>query len=130
MVAQQKQPYISPEEYLEREHKATTKSEYLDGIVVAMAGASPEHNAITFNLGTALGLQLRNRDCRGFSSDLRVRVPECNRFYYPDITVVCGTPEYEILTGLSALLNPTLLIEVLSESTEQSDRCDKFDCCQ
>lgn len=120
-------PRLTPQEYLERERKAQAKSEYRQGLIVAMAGASPEHNAIVFNLAGALSAQLRGKPCQGFSSDLRVRVPASNAYYYPDITVVCGEPQYEMLAGLRSLLNPTLLIEVLSETTEKADRKEKFD---
>ncbi|HLV80452.1 MAG TPA: Uma2 family endonuclease [Chthonomonadaceae bacterium] len=128
MVAHQKPQRASPQAYLERERAAERKSEYHDGVIVAMAGASPEHNTIVFNLAGALSAQLRGKPCRGFSSDLRVRVPACNAYYYPDVTVVCGEPQYEMLAGLRSLLNPTLLIEVLSETTEKADREGKFDC--
>src|ERR1051325_992618 len=109
MVAQKKPPLprLTPEEYLEQEQKAETKSEYYDGYIVAMAGASPEHNAITFNLSVEIGAQLRGGGCQGFSSDMRVHVPECNRYYYPDVVVVCEEPLYERVRGVSSLLNPT-----------------------
>jgi Uma2 family endonuclease len=130
MVAHTKTPYITPQEYLERERKAETKSEFYDGLIVAMAGASPEHNAITFNLAAGLGPQLGDKNCRGYGSDLRGRVSACNAYFYPDATVVCGEPQYDQLVGLHSLLNPTLIIEVLSDSTERTDRREKFDCYQ
>jgi|SRR5581483_6345873 len=128
MVAHARKPYISPQEYLQREREAATKSEYYDGIIVAMAGASPNHNAVAFNLAFELGGMLRGGDCRGFRSDMRVRVPDCNRYYYPDLAVVCGEPEFEQIAGVESLLNPTVLIEVLSDTTERTDRTDKLDC--
>ncbi len=118
---------LTPQEYLERERKAEVKSEYHSGIVVAMAGASKAHNAIVFDTALALGTQLRGGPCQGFSSDLRVRVPECNAYYYPDLVVVCGEPRFED-AELDTLLNPTLILEVLSDSTEKVDRGDKLDC--
>ncbi len=130
MVAHAKPPYVTPQEYLERERHAETKSEYYDGVIVAMAGASPEHSAIAFNLSSALGPQLRSRGCRGFGSDLRVRVPQCNVYFYPDVTAACGEPQYEECSGLRALLNPTLIVEILSTSTEAVDRGEKFVCYQ
>lgn len=129
-VNMQSLPRLSPEEYLLRERGAATKSEYLDGIVVAMAGASPEHNRITANITGELHGQLRGSPCQEFASDLRVRVPACNRFYYPDVLAVCGAPQFQQLAGAQSLLNPTLVIEVLSESTESYDRSEKRDCYQ
>jgi Uma2 family endonuclease len=128
MVAQTKVTYITPQEYLEMERDAETKSEYDDGVIVAMAGSSPEHSAITFNLSVKLGVQLDGLPCRGFTSDLRVRVPVCNKYYYPDVTIVCNRPEFELLAGVRSLLNPTLLIEVLSNSTAATDRGEKWRC--
>lgn len=128
MAAHAKQPYITPQEYLERESKADAKSEYHGGVITAMAGASPEHNAICFDLVSTLGPQLRAGACQGFAADLRLRVEECNRYYYPDLAFVCGEPHYEVLIGLRSLLNPTLIIEVLSDTTERADRGEKFRC--
>ncbi|HZP81316.1 MAG TPA: Uma2 family endonuclease [Chthonomonadaceae bacterium] len=126
----EKPPRLTPQEYLEREQKAETKSEYHGGIVVAMAGASPEHNTITSNVHGELYGQLRGKDCRPFVSDLRVRVPECDKYYYPDVVVTCSEPNYEEMAGIRSLLNPTLIIEVLSDSTERTDRGEKWMCYQ
>jgi Uma2 family endonuclease len=126
----EKPPRLTPQEYLERERKAETKSEYHGGIVVAMAGASPEHNIIVFDLIGTLSVQLRGKPCQGFPSDLRVRVPACDKYYYPDAIVVCEEPEYEQLAGTRSLLNPTLIVEVLSDSTEKTDRGEKWTCFQ
>src|SRR5579871_717255 len=93
MVAQTKLYYFTPEEYLERERNAETRSEYDDGVILAMAGASLEHVTITYNLGAELRQQLRRTGCRGFSPDLRVRVPVGNKYYYPDFAAVCGQGE-------------------------------------
>jgi Uma2 family endonuclease len=128
MVALRKPHYITPQEYLEGERQSEIKHEYHDGKIVAMAGASPEHNAIVYDLTLELGPQLRHRYCQGFSSDLRVWVPACNKYYYPDGVVVCGEPLYQDVAGMRSLLNPTLLIEVLSESTAHTDHSEKFDC--
>lgn len=121
-------PFASPEEYLEQERHATARSEYYDGVVVAMAGATPDHNRIVFNLTGLFYMALRGSGCQGFSNDMRVRVVECNRYYYPDLTVVCEKPQYEQLAGMENLLNPSILIEVLSPSTEKIDREEKLDC--
>jgi Uma2 family endonuclease len=127
MVAAPIHPYVTPEEYLERERRAETKSEYFDGVIVAMAGASMAHNTITFNLVGELAPQLRGGPCRGMSSDQRVRILAGNSYVYPDVVIVCGEPRHETVRGLESLLNPTLVIEVLSPSTERLDRADKFD---
>lgn len=119
-------PRLTPQEYLERERKAQTKSEYLDGVVVAMTGASKEHNRITVNIVSELHAQLKESSCEPFAADMRVRVPQENRYYYPDIVVVCGEPQFEE-SALDTLLNPTLIVEVLSESTEAKDRGEKFE---
>lgn len=130
MKAQRRYRYFTPEEYLAAEDKADTKSEYYDGVIVAMSEASPEHNKITFDVIGELTPQLRRGNCDGFASDLRVRVPVCNTFFYPDVSVACEKPRYETIGGLRALLNPTLIVEVLSNSTEQGDRGNKFRCYQ
>lgn len=121
---------LTPQEYLERERYAQTKSEYHGGVLVAMAGASPEHNAIVFDIIGTLSAQLRGKPCQGFPSDLRVRVPACDRYYYPDIVVACEEPIYDVLAGTRSLLNPTLVIEVLSDSTEAADKGEKWFCYQ
>jgi Uma2 family endonuclease len=127
MVAHAKARYVTPEEYLRREDAAETKSEYVDGVIVGMSGASPEHSAVTFNLSVALGGRIRGMGCRGFSADLRVRIEAGNRYYYPDLTIVCSEPEYETRRGFRHLLNPSLVFEVLSDSTEKRDRGEKWE---
>lgn len=114
-------------EYLEFERQSDFRHEYVDGEVFAMAGASDEHNLIVASITIAIGVQLRGGNCKIYSSDMRVRT--AHSYYYPDVMVVCGerilaaeTPE--------ALLNPTLIIEVLSPSTEGYDRGKKFDAFQ
>jgi len=130
MVAQNKSLYITPVEYLRRERNAETKSEYYDGVLVAMAGASPEHNLITANVITSLNFHLRRRGCIPFASDLRVHVESCNRYFYPDTAVVCGEPIYQNLDGMRSLRNPALIVEVLSATTEALDRGEKWHCYQ
>lgn len=127
MVAYAKQTVITPQEYLAWERKAKKKSEYHDGVIVGMAGASEEHNTLTFNIVTELGPQLKGKDCRGYAAYMRVSVPQCHKYFYPDISVVCKLPQFED-AELDTLLNPTLLIEVLSPSTEKTDSGEKFDC--
>jgi Uma2 family endonuclease len=128
MVAVAKPRRVTAEEYLEGERRAQTKSEYFGGVIVSMANASPEHDAITYNLTIEIGARLKDGPCRGFTSDMRVRVSACDRYYYPDSSVVCEEPQYEVHRGIFSLLNPTLIIEVLSDSTEKVDRGEKLDC--
>ncbi len=127
MVAFAKNRFVTPQEYLEYERKAVTKHEYHNGQIVAMAGASWAHNLITANSSRHIGNQLEEGPCVVVVTDLRVRVPACNKYYYPDGIVVCGEPAFEA-NGFDTLLNPRLIIEVLSDSTERADRIEKFDC--
>lgn len=117
--------YLSPEEYLSLERRAEFKSEYFDGVVYAMAGGSERHNLIAANIIIALGTQLRDRPCRVYPSDLKVRVPSSNRFFYPDVSVICGETKFAD-EERDVILNPILVVEVLSESTEAFDRGKKF----
>jgi Uma2 family endonuclease len=117
--------YLTPAEYLSIERKSEYKSEYTDGVIVAMTGASREHNLIGVNLAGEINRQLRGRPCECYANDMRVRVPSTRLYTYPDVVVVCGEPQFED-DQLDTLLNPTLIIEVLSESTEMYDRGKKF----
>lgn len=117
--------YVTPEEYLAHEREAECKSEYVNGRIYAMAGASPAHNYITANVVGAFIAQLRSKPCRVFPSDLRVQVPATGLYTYPDAGVVCGEPRYSDARN-DTLLNPSVLIEVLSPSSEAYDRGDKF----
>ena len=127
MVAERQREYVTRQEYLAWERKATTKSEYHDGVIVAMAGASWEHNLIVGDIQRHLGNQLERTPCVPVTNDMRLRVVECNRDFYPDVVVVCGRPIFED-EALDTLTNPTLIVEVLSNSTEQTDRRLKWDC--
>lgn len=129
MVAFAKTKILSPQEYLERERQAETKSEYDDGVIVAMAGAKRGHNRIVVNLVRHIANQLDGGECEPFSNDMRVRVRACNRYYYPDVVAVCGEAEFED-DELDTLLNPILVIEVLSDSTAVRDRSEKLICYQ
>ena len=118
-------PWITPQEYLERERKAEHKSEYFRGEMFAMAGATWEHTLIKDNMATETRNQLRDGPCQALTSDLRVLVDATGLYTYPDIIVVCDEPQF--LDGeFDTLLNPRCLIEVLSESSEAYDRGDKF----
>jgi len=121
----QPKPYLTPEEYLALERQAETKSEYWRGEVFALAGASRRHNLVTFNLAAALGAQLKDRPCEAYAGDMRVKVARINHYSYPDVVVVCGQAEFEDRSE-DTLLNPTVLIEMLSPSTEAYDRGAKF----
>lgn len=122
MTALPTKKYISPEEYLATEREALEKHEYLNGEVFAMAGAKMAHVAICGNLIRRLGNKLEQSDCRPFQSDLRVHIPATGLYTYPDIIVVCGKAELVPDGHLDTLLNPTLIIEVLSPSTAEYDR--------
>jgi len=117
--------YLSPEEYLALERAAEFKSEYLDGVVYALAGASKRHNLIVANIIITLGGQLKGRPCRVYPSDLKVRVPNSKGLFYPDVSVVCGDDEFAD-DEQDVILNPTLIVEVSSESTAAFDRGKKF----
>ncbi len=119
------QTYLTPAEYIDVERKAVTKSEYLSGQIIAMSGASNAHNIITMNTAYQLYDQLLDRDCLVYGSDMRVRVQDPVSYFYPDVTVVCGEPRFED-DVFDTLLNPTVVIEVLSPSTAAYDRREKF----
>ena len=127
MVMYAEKKCVTPLEYLEREREAEFRSEYDQGVIIPMTGASREHNRITFDTSRHLGNQLDGSTCEGFAQDLRVRIPQCDKYYYPDVVVVCGEPRFED-AAFDVLLNPKLIIEVLSDSTERKDREEKFDC--
>src|SRR5579859_7443252 len=115
----------TPEEYLAHERQAAYKSEYLAGQIVAMSGVSRAHSLINTNLAWVLSSQLRDRPCEVHASDMRVKVTAQGLYTYPDIAVVCGPAQWED-AQVDTLLNPTLIVEVLSPSTEAYDRGAKF----
>lgn len=119
-------PSLSPQDYLALERQASWKSEYVDGEMVAMAGVSRNHALIVTNLSRELSTQLLRRPCEVYSSDMRVRVPASRLYTYPDVIVVCAEPRFDD-EHADTLLNPTVLIEVLSPSTEAYDRGRKFE---
>ncbi len=124
-MSTQPQTYLTPEEYLAIERQAEYKSEYVDGVMYAMSGASFKHNVIVANLLTELVQQLRGRPCRALPSDIKVRMPDSRKFFYPDVSVVCGEPQFHD-ESTDVILNPVLIVEVLSESTAGFDRGEKF----
>ena len=119
------QTRYTTEEYLKLERSAAYKSEFHDGQIYAMTGASRKHNLITVNIARELSEQLKKRPCEAYINDMRVKAAEARSYHYPDIAVVCGKPQFED-AQLDTLLNPTVLIEVLSPSTEAYDRGGKF----
>jgi Uma2 family endonuclease len=126
MVQPESLRLITPEEYLAIERRAETRSEYLDGEMFAMSGASFRHNVIAGNLAGEIRQRLKGRPCTVCQSDQRVYVPATGLYAYPDIVVVCGDPVLQD-DHLDTLLNPRLILEVLSPTTETYDRGKKFD---
>ncbi len=118
--------YISEDEYLELEAASLEKNEYFDGCIYAMAGATPRHNKIIFSTMTAIGVRLRGHSCDGAGSDQRVKVEATGLLTYPDVLIVCPPERYDE-NDPNSLLNPRVLIEVLSPSTENYDRTEKFE---
>ena len=117
--------YITPGAYIAEERRAKIKSEYIYGEIFAMSGASNAHNLITLDIATELNLQLRGSGCLVYSSDMRVKTEATGSYFYPDVVVVCDKPRFED-NVFDTLLNPMLIVEVLSPSTELFDRGEKF----
>lgn len=124
-MSSQPKAFLTPEQYLEIERKAERKSEYYRGEMFAMSGVRVAHARLSTNIVVALMPQLRARGCEAFTSDLRVRAGDSVLYTYPDVTVICGEPKL-LDQHLDTLLNPVLLVEVLSPSTEAYDRGLKF----
>ena len=116
---------MSYEQYLAAEAVAEVKHEYLRGEVWAMSGGTPEHGRLAISFATLLGQALAGRPCAIFNSDVRIRIEATDRSTYPDLSVVCGK-KLAAKNDKDALTNPVVLIEVLSDSTEASDRGEKF----
>ncbi len=116
---------LTPQDYLVFERKAETKHEYFDGKIFAMAGAKRNHNIVNQNLNGLVWQHLKGKDCESYSGDMRIFVPETELYTYPDLVVVFGEPQFQD-DVFDTLLNPILLIEVLSDSTESYDRGKKF----
>lgn len=124
-VAVSKQKYTL-EEYLELDKNSEEKYEYRNGEVFAMAGGSPSHTRISMDISFLLRQKLRGRNCEVFSSEMRIKVSVAMAYRYPDASVVCGEPIFEKLSGQDMLVNPMLIVEVLSPSTAAYDLNDKF----
>jgi Uma2 family endonuclease len=125
MVSASEVPRFTPEQYLAMERKARFKSEYYNGFIWAMAGASDEHNTISLNLAGEIRSQLKGRPCKAYMSDMRLRVSPSGLYTYPDVMAVCGERRFLDDEG-DTLLNPNMIAEVLSPTTEAYDRGDKF----
>lgn len=117
--------YIPEEEYLEFEQSSIVKHEYYDGEIYAMTGGTDAHNSLSGNTYASLHAQLRKRPCKVYNSDQKIKVVATGLHTYPDVTIVCGRSEF-IDHPRRTLINPTVIIEVLSPSTERYDRGMKF----
>lgn len=115
----------TPEEYLALERETEYRSEYVNGRIYAMSGTSREHALITLNVGREISAQLDDTPCETYVTDLRVKVSPTGMYTYPDVVVACEEPRFED-KQVDTLLNPTVIVEVLSPSTELYDRTDKF----
>ena len=116
---------MTSEEYLAFERASQTRHELINGVVYAMAGGSERHASIISNLSLSIGASVRPKGCRHYTSDMRVKVDESGAYTYPDFVLVCGKPVLEDSRG-DSLLNPILIVEVLSPSTAAYDRGAKF----
>jgi Uma2 family endonuclease len=116
---------VTSDEYLAAERLSEYRSEYLDGSVYPMTGASANHSRIVLNVSTEINIQLRGRRCDVFPIDMKVRLPNSRKFFYPDVVAVCGELEFHD-DRRDIILNPDVIVEVLSPSTEAFDRGAKF----
>jgi Uma2 family endonuclease len=126
MAFQPRKQVYSLEEYLELEKNSEEKLEFWGGSVWSMSGASFAHNTIVQNLTIDIGVKVRDKDCHVYPSDMRIKVPSYAPYRYPDLTALCGRAQIEEISGIDMLVNPQLIVEVLSKSTEGFDRGDKF----
>ena len=126
MAAQPRIPF-TVQEYLALDRASDRRFEYIEGDIVLMAGASREHNIINNNLGGILYTQLRQRPCEVYTADMRVHISATDGYAYPDQVIVCGEPRFHAKTQPDTLLNPTVIIEVLSDTTADYDRGVKFE---
>jgi Uma2 family endonuclease len=117
---------MTEQQYLRLEEAAKDKHEFRDGMIVDMAGATVPHVRIASNVLIQLGIRLQGRPCAPYGSDLRVRIDESGNYYYPDVSVICGSPEFAHPPQRTTATNPRIVIEVTSASTESDDRGRKF----
>ena len=125
MMSTHAMPFVTPEQYLEIERAAETRSEYLGGAMYAMAGASRNHGRIVLSTARLLHAQLRGRDCEEAATDLRLAIPKHDLIIYPDVFVTCGPDQY-LDNRRDTLKDATFIAEVLSPSTRNRDRGEKF----
>jgi Uma2 family endonuclease len=125
MLPQEKLKYTL-DDYVELEKTSEERLEFWDGNVWSMSGASLPHNQVQGNIYFALRSKLQGKACSIFSSDMRIKVPVYSPYRYPDLSALCGEAEVEKFEGLDVLINPQLIVEILSDSTEAFDRGDKF----
>ncbi len=125
-MSTQPQTYLTPEEYLAFEREAEVKHEYYAGETFPFAGASRQHNLIVANVIRELGIEVKGRSCEVYPSDMRVKISPTGLYTYPDVTVVCGEARFDDEHS-DTLLNPTVIVEVLSPSTAGYDRGEKFE---
>ena len=125
MTAQPRHKYTL-EEYLEMDRKSEARLEYWNGDVFDRSGVSKEHARIEINLARYLGTRMAQRGCLVFPANMRIKVPGAPPYRYGDLSGLCGEAHYEQIDGVDVLTNPSLIIEVLSDSTEAYDRGDKF----
>lgn len=123
-LKEKKTKYYTPEEYLAMEEKAEFRSEYDDGIITAMAGGSLDHARIIGNIDRSISSKL-NKDCESITTEVKIRVESYRKFYYPDVFVFCGKPNFYQKRN-DTITNPILIVEVLSDSTEAKDRGEKM----
>jgi Uma2 family endonuclease len=117
---------LTEAQYLAMERTAETKHEFFDGEIFAMAGANRQHNEIAENLAAQIHMRLDEGPCRTYGSDMRVKVKPTGLYTYPDRVIVCDEPEFEKIEGMDTLLNPLVVFEIMSDTTEEWDRTLKF----
>jgi len=125
-MLQPERKYYTPEEYLALEESSDYRSEYYQGEIFAMSGGSANHNRIIRNLLVALTLALEGRGCEAFATDLRLFVKKNGLYTYPDLMVICDQLEF-IKGRTDTIINPVVIVEVLSKSTQDYDRGTKFE---
>lgn len=125
MEVQTLKRYYTPEEYLELEEKAEFRSEYRDGDIIPMTGGTTNHNQIALNIAASLKVTLKGRNYRVYMADVRLWIPKYRQHTYPDVMIIQGQPIYTG-TSTTTVINPSLIVEVLSKSTQNYDQGDKF----
>lgn len=118
--------YYTLDEYFALEHASDARFEYWDGDIICMSGGSQQHSTISGNVHYRLRIQLEGRNCRAFTADQAVKTPTFPPYRYPDATVVCGKAKFETIRGIDTLVNPILIVEVMSPTSQERDCHDKF----